>query len=48
MFKRVVSYFKKYGLYSKDYVESLEKSSSTYKEFYNTIIDGIREMKRSV
>ena len=48
MLKRVVSYFKKYGLYSIDYVENLEKSLSTYKEFYNTFVDGIKEMKRSV
>ena len=48
MFKRVVSHFKKYGLYSIDYVENLEKSLSTYKAFYNTCIDGIKEMKRSV
>lgn len=48
MFKRVVSYFKKYGLYSIDYVENLEKSLSAYKAFYNTFVDGIKEMKRSV
>ena len=48
MFKRVVSHFKKYGLYSKDYVENLEKSLSAYKESYNTFVSGIKEMKRSV
>lgn len=48
MLKRVVSYFKKYGLYSIDYVENLEKSLSTYKAFYNTLVGGIKEMKRSV
>ena len=48
MLKRVVSYFKKYGLYSIDYVENLERSLSTYKAFYNTFVDGIKEMKRSV